>query len=267
LLEYEQKFDNNTMDLLVNFINQLQQPVCLIAHNGDKFDFPILKKYCDELKRSLPGSLHCCDSLPVFRKIDEKFEENTRTMINGVKLSTWQKLDDKEAHLMDLEILDIHNAIENSINDNDQKEFEINSAPIEQLEDQFVKIEANQDPRSLQVINESTPNKPTQPYSANPHSKTNGETSRKRPNDVLRRELFPSTSNASQLSQQSNSSQSNATKRKYSLREIYFRFFNEYPNNSHDAEGDVVALMKCALARKEQFLEVANSMAKPFCDF
>lgn len=72
LLEYENKFDENAMTLLEKFLSQLQQPVCLISHNGEKFDFPLLKKRFEVLKVSVPDTLKCCDSLKVFKDIDEE---------------------------------------------------------------------------------------------------------------------------------------------------------------------------------------------------
>ncbi|KAI9585110.1 hypothetical protein GQX74_000957 [Glossina fuscipes] len=43
MLEPEQPFDENTADLLISFLQRLQQPVCLVAHNGLGFDFPVLR--------------------------------------------------------------------------------------------------------------------------------------------------------------------------------------------------------------------------------
>lgn len=52
------------------FLYTLQPPICLVAHNGDKFDFPLLRA---ELKHASPGidltAFFCCDSLPAFREI------------------------------------------------------------------------------------------------------------------------------------------------------------------------------------------------------
>lgn len=48
MLEYDNIFSENVANMIINFLKHLQQPVCIVAHNGDKFDFPILMK---ELKR------------------------------------------------------------------------------------------------------------------------------------------------------------------------------------------------------------------------
>lgn len=67
MLQNEEKFDENAASLIGCFIKKLQQPVCLVAHNGDKFDFPILKK---QLGVCLPANLKRLDSINFFRFID-----------------------------------------------------------------------------------------------------------------------------------------------------------------------------------------------------
>lgn len=42
-LEHQGKFDEDVYCLILSFLNRLRRPICLIAHNGFKFDFPILK--------------------------------------------------------------------------------------------------------------------------------------------------------------------------------------------------------------------------------
>lgn len=41
--------DANTIDLLKCFFNQLIKPICLVAHNGNRFDYPILKEHLKKL--------------------------------------------------------------------------------------------------------------------------------------------------------------------------------------------------------------------------
>jgi len=53
---------------------------CLVAHNGNKFDFPEIMSYCKKLEKPLLESLICCDSLFVFMKIDEINEEQQLSM-------------------------------------------------------------------------------------------------------------------------------------------------------------------------------------------
>lgn len=43
LLQHHSPFDESLFNMLNEFIERLPQPVCLIAHNGLKFDFPIIQ--------------------------------------------------------------------------------------------------------------------------------------------------------------------------------------------------------------------------------
>lgn len=42
-LEHQSRFDEDVFNLIYSFLNRLKKPICLIAHNGYKFDFPILR--------------------------------------------------------------------------------------------------------------------------------------------------------------------------------------------------------------------------------
>lgn len=57
MLEYENKFNTNVANIIIGFLQHLQQPVCILAQNGDKFDFPILKKELQRLNLVNPTSL------------------------------------------------------------------------------------------------------------------------------------------------------------------------------------------------------------------
>lgn len=48
LLEHESIFDKETIQLITKFFDQLQQPVCLIAHSGNAYDFPVLARHFTE---------------------------------------------------------------------------------------------------------------------------------------------------------------------------------------------------------------------------
>lgn len=41
-LEHQSRFDEDVFNIIFGFLNRLKKPVCLIAHNGFQFDFPIL---------------------------------------------------------------------------------------------------------------------------------------------------------------------------------------------------------------------------------
>ena len=52
------------MDL---FLAKLRKPVCIVAHNGDRFDFPLLNKELAYAGQTFMDDILCCDSLKFFR--------------------------------------------------------------------------------------------------------------------------------------------------------------------------------------------------------
>lgn len=70
LLEKQRTFDEKVCDLLENFIMGEQQPVCLLAHNGYRFDFPLLQAHTKILGKPLPDSILCSDTLHAFRQLE-----------------------------------------------------------------------------------------------------------------------------------------------------------------------------------------------------
>ncbi|KAH8376740.1 hypothetical protein KR093_001130 [Drosophila rubida] len=76
LLERESKLNENAGQLIIKFIEHLPAPVCLIAHNGWQFDFPIIRRTFEKLNLEFPTSLRCVDSLRAFMEIDDKREED-----------------------------------------------------------------------------------------------------------------------------------------------------------------------------------------------
>lgn len=70
MLSQQRDFDDDLVGLLSIFLNRLQPPVCLISHNGFRFDFPLLKAELLSIERDLPGGLLCLDSWEMFRYLD-----------------------------------------------------------------------------------------------------------------------------------------------------------------------------------------------------
>ena len=68
-LQNQGRFTDDVYEIINRFIMRLSGPVCLIAHNGLKFDFPILMAELKKIKKELPEDLLCADSLPVFREL------------------------------------------------------------------------------------------------------------------------------------------------------------------------------------------------------
>ncbi|XP_043934845.1 three-prime repair exonuclease 1-like [Protopterus annectens] len=73
LLQDNQKkpFNTNVACLLKAFLDRQAQPVCLVAHNGYKYDFPLLKAELFLIDSCILDDIFCVDSLVAIRAVDK----------------------------------------------------------------------------------------------------------------------------------------------------------------------------------------------------
>ena len=74
-LSGQASFNIQTGELLNCFLAHLPGPICLVAHNGDQYDFPLLKAELKKIGTSLPSDTLCADSYPGLKEI---FRERER---------------------------------------------------------------------------------------------------------------------------------------------------------------------------------------------
>jgi len=55
-------FDRDLVHSLQAFMDRLPKPACLLAHNGNKFDFPLLKAEMMKVGAQFDPDLQCCDT-------------------------------------------------------------------------------------------------------------------------------------------------------------------------------------------------------------
>ena len=67
-------FDDDAVKLMQLFLRRQEQPVCLVAHNGNNFDFQLLRTELNKINQSLGDDILCADSLIGFYETD--MEEN-----------------------------------------------------------------------------------------------------------------------------------------------------------------------------------------------
>uniref|UniRef100_A0A8C5PN18 exodeoxyribonuclease III n=1 Tax=Leptobrachium leishanense TaxID=445787 RepID=A0A8C5PN18_9ANUR len=68
----KQAFNPCLVHLINEFLNRQAQPVCLVAHNGFYYDFPLLKTELQKQEASLSSALLCMDTVQVFRFLDKR---------------------------------------------------------------------------------------------------------------------------------------------------------------------------------------------------
>ncbi|CAD7083281.1 unnamed protein product [Hermetia illucens] len=79
MLEDYEKFDV-AAKAMVSYLELHPKPICLIAHNGNEHDFPIIKQYFDKINKKIPGFLWCSDSLSIFKELNSIAED--RLLVN-----------------------------------------------------------------------------------------------------------------------------------------------------------------------------------------
>ncbi|KFM60848.1 Three prime repair exonuclease 2, partial [Stegodyphus mimosarum] len=68
-LQNQEEFNETIPKSLTYFFKRLRPPICLLAHNGNKFDFPVLQAELNRINYSLESEILCADTLEAFRNI------------------------------------------------------------------------------------------------------------------------------------------------------------------------------------------------------
>lgn len=137
----KQTFNLHILDMITTFFRRQDPPICLVAHNGCSYDFPLLKAELSALDISGLDGIYCADTIKAMRALD------------------------------------------------------------------------NEDKQRRQFLHQSSP------HSGN---------------------------------------------KSYGLRDLYFRFYQVYPQNCHSAEGDVITLISIFQQRAKDLICWMDSNARPF---
>ncbi|XP_017023939.1 uncharacterized protein [Drosophila kikkawai] len=237
LLERESKLDRESAQLIISFIKHLPAPVCLVAHNGWGFDFPIVRQALEKLNLEFPPSVTCVDSLRAFLEIDDKRLREESIIIEPVEA---EHKDQRE--------------------EPDPEPCKLDNEIIPHVETETVKE------IDWKIRNETTPKRPIlTPSQASAKRKQlsdedddDSQTPAKRTTQDFRsrRQLFSGLKCAE-------------TKRfpprlKYRLGSLYTSRFNRPAHNAHQAEADVAMLTKLIQHYGIDFLAFAEEQAIPF---
>ncbi len=64
-------FDADIAKMLQLFLARQDAPVCLVAHNGNRFDFQLLRTELDKVSERFSDEVLCVDSLEAFAQLDK----------------------------------------------------------------------------------------------------------------------------------------------------------------------------------------------------
>ncbi|XP_064547706.1 uncharacterized protein LOC135435349 [Drosophila montana] len=228
ILERESKLDENAGQMILRFLEHLRPPVCLVAHNGWAFDFPIIKQALDKLNINLPASTLCVDSLRAFMEIDDKRSD---------------------------EIF-----VENVLPTDIKMEPEI-PASTSICEPPAKAID-------WQTVNETTPKRPILKGAVatrkrqllnDDNCNNDIEAAKRAPRDITaRRQLFAGLKCAQ--------TKRIPPRGRYGLAHLFERTFEKSAANAHQAEADVNMLTKLIQCYSVDFLAFAEEQAIPFAN-
>ncbi|XP_063150338.1 three prime repair exonuclease 2 [Candoia aspera] len=63
------EINHSLMEILKGFLDRQAHPICLVAHNGLGFDFPLLRKELQQIGTDLPPNTGCLDTLPALKEL------------------------------------------------------------------------------------------------------------------------------------------------------------------------------------------------------
>ena len=205
----QERFDRNLGDMINSFLARLPSPVCLVAHNGNSYDIPLLKAEMKQAGRKLESNILYVDSLIGIKEI---FNERKmfRRQIAYKKQMKWlknRKILQKEKQAA----TDLMNAGEFDI---DMETGNNNNQKTEHSNLQAKHANEKTPPRSNTKIRETCSHKMVK---LNPVYQ-----------ELKQKELSPQA----------------ITPKSFSLVNLHSHFLGVPPSQSHGAEADCLALLR-----------------------
>ncbi|XP_069501448.1 three prime repair exonuclease 2 [Ambystoma mexicanum] len=105
----KQTFDSRTVALIKEFLQRQAQPVCLVAHNGNGYDFPLLKTELQLQGQDLSGPVYCLDTMQALKSLDQRHSTTPAESRGSYTLSALYKRffleDPKDSHFAEGDVL------------------------------------------------------------------------------------------------------------------------------------------------------------------
>ncbi|GFQ70961.1 three-prime repair exonuclease 1 [Trichonephila clavata] len=256
ILQKQEKFDESVPKLMEYFFRRLKQPMCLLAHNGNRYDFPLLQAELKHINYALDKEILCADTLEVFRSIASRTdtvyvdspiaanEKNTQEKTNSKKsdnatLNKKRSISDDEADTLLSNDMELFTSLEEPIIDEfttpkTNKEFENIHKPRKKT-----KLDTTWTPKNQ--------------YKA---------TTEKKYHANVKRQLFENNDHERISNMKPNHINSKPTQ--FSLEKLYYHYFGESPPKSHYAEADCIALSKICQKVSTDFLKWIDEHSRSF---
>ena len=288
----QDKFDKSTGDLLNAFLSRLPFPVCLVAHNGNAYDFPLLRAELVKAGAEFGPNIFCVDSYVGIKEIFKMEMVNSSSLAECIKP---EKENIEEKEIVESELKAVKSLLEAGEFDREfdkdrsmsikfsklqEKEHSRNTSALEVLNENRKSVQAE---HIAEKETEETEIKAVQSLLDAGEYDTEMEIDRcmYKSIDVNCLELFIEKSTSEQTPPRKNNEQSrNVMKRKqlpsagvfkfkkklefpetrsFSLTNLHRQLLGYTPTILHGAEADSLALMRITAVIGDKWLEWANN--------
>ena len=242
-LSEQARFDKNTVTFLNSFLCRLPPPVCLIAHNGDFYDFPLLKAEMQKIESSFSLQIMCADSYIGIKEIFKNKDDITSNENHA-----------KERRIIDKEVeaataLLIAGEFEHEFSVSDDSEAILALEKKRPSASKRASIDSFQVPQKKQCseIVSSNTEKQLTPFTKN------------KPKNIypMKMKQLPITSSMKSKKKLTFSLPSTPTS--YSLINLHNHLFGCLPAQSHGAEADCLTLLRITSVLGEEWLNWLNN--------
>ncbi|KAJ8038538.1 Three prime repair exonuclease 2 [Holothuria leucospilota] len=235
------RFGETEARILKLFLARQEEPVCLLAHNGFKFDFPLIKTELENINSSLSSTIVCGDTLCAFRETEDQECATPRVMTEGEN-----RMPTPSPNLL----------LSAGKDGNNKPTAARNLFPSDnEVEKKDLGMSINGDTSKTNMDSKKVYRTSHQCYNQNNHRFSLVSTT-----DAL----FTLEEGVNNSYPKRDETPSNASL-SFSLPEIYRRNFKEYPkDSSHQATNDVMALIAVFIPIAKSLIEYFDVNSVPF---
>ena len=246
-LSGQPQFSGDTVRLLEAWLSRLPGPVCLVAHNGDNYDYPLLLAEVKRTGEALGSEILCADTWVGIREILQQRELDSCELVIKEELMSVNKLIEDGAFENEFSSSDLEAVI---TSESEDKKRKIGNSMTEDI---FKKA------KILEKENETTPTRKKRIDSTESkvpllNNKTNrSQSSVSQPSvshyfKSKRRLLFPGQSPVS-----------------HKLADLHTSLLGLPPSVSHGAEADCLTLLRVMGALGPEWVAWARKHARKLC--
>ncbi|CAK9828853.1 Three prime repair exonuclease 2 [Anthophora retusa] len=243
-LEEVQHFNCEVYNLIINFVKRQIAPICFVAYNGNKFDYPI---FLSELKNINKNFCEDILSIDMLHLIKEFFStKESRMEVNAAHTTTSNSFRAEVSILLNDGCDEILSEALDSVMATHFESCRKSDTSSFKKEKMTSSDNAFNTPQSswfkkIQQINEKTPESQIIKLQ---HSDTNFQNKR---GAIARRKL----------------DFTNSKPTNFKLSSVCKHIFGTDPENVHNAEGDCLSMIRCATQLGDSFVQWADYKAVP----